>query len=85
MYMYDVTNPASFESLKSWVARVAEQSRDRPVPGNDFGPTNVAVVVANKIDIEGRTVVKKEQGHGFAESIGAEFFSVSAVRRLLFH
>ncbi len=36
------------------------------------------MVVANKIDLENRTVVGAQDGQAFAQSIGFEFFQVSA-------
>ncbi len=63
--MYDVTNENSFKELKDF-----------------WYPTNKEYiskffVVRNKYDLEDKKV-KDEEGKEFAESIGADFFSVSA-------
>ncbi len=39
----------------------------------------VVVVVANKIDIEGRTSVKREEAEVYARELEAQYFEVSAV------
>ena len=63
--MYDITNENSFKALKDvWFDFIKE-----------FGAT--LFVVANKNDLEEKKV-KDEEGKEFAQSIGADFFSVTA-------
>ena len=63
--MYDITNENSFKALKDvWFYFIKE-----------FGAT--LFVVANKNDLEEKKV-KDEEGKEFAQSIGADFFSVTA-------
>lgn len=37
-------------------------------------------MVANKIDIEDRSIIRKEEGQKFAGQIDADFFEVSALK-----
>ena len=63
--IYDVTNENSFKELKDfWHAN-----------NKNYGAK--FFVVANKCDLEDKKV-KDEEGKAFAESIGADFFSISA-------
>ena len=63
--IYDVTNENSFKELKDfWYAN-----------NKNYGAK--FFVVANKCDLEDKKV-KDEEGKAFAESIGADFFSISA-------
>ena len=63
--MYDVTDENSFKELKDfWY-----------VNNKDFGAK--FFVAANKCDLENKKV-KDEEGKAFADSIGADFFSISA-------
>mmetsp|Transcript_75599 Transcript_75599/g.179659 ORF Transcript_75599/g.179659 Transcript_75599/m.179659 type:complete len:207 (+) Transcript_75599:70-690(+) len=67
--VYDVTNEASFENIRKWVAQVNTHGRE----GAD------RVLVGNKADgAAGKRAVSKETGEALAEEYGVEFFETSA-------
>jgi len=69
--VYDVTNPDSFHLLRQWYEGIKQQNSGRQLAG---------VVIANKIDLQERSAVPRTDGQGFANSIGFEFFEVSAMQ-----
>ena len=69
--VYDCTNPDSFQLLRQWHESIKQENQGRSLPG---------VVIANKADLEQRQQVQAEDGMQFAESIGFEFFEVSALQ-----
>lgn len=69
--VYDVTNPDSFHLLRQWYEGIKQQNSGRQLNG---------VVIANKIDLAERSAVPRQDGQGFANSIGFEFFEVSAMQ-----
>ena len=71
MLVYDCTNPDSFQLLGQWHASIKQENAGRELTG---------VVVANKSDLEQKAVVSPENGNAFANSIGFEFFEVSALQ-----
>ena len=68
IFVYDITNRTSFESLKYWKKIIDEVLGSTPV----FG------VVANKNDLYLDEKVKEEEGEEYANSIGAKFLYTSA-------
>ena len=70
MLVYDCTNPDSFALLKQWHESIRQENQGRDLQG---------VVVANKVDLDQKVAVPTENGQGFADSIGFEFFEVSAL------
>ena len=68
IFVYDITNRASFESLKYWNKTIEEILGQDPV----FG------IVGNKVDLYLQEKVKQNEGEQFAESIGAKFKLTSA-------
>ena len=71
MLVYDCTNPDSFALLKQWYESVKQENQGKELGG---------VVVANKVDLDQKAAVPSEDGQGFANSIGYEFFEVSALQ-----
>ena len=71
MLVYDATNPDSFTLLRQWFEGIKQQNPSKQLSG---------VVVANKVDLEQRIAVQSQDGHAFANSIGFEFFEVSALQ-----
>eukprot|EP00736_Rhodelphis_marinus_P011494 Rmarinus@m.16176 len=71
LFAYDVTNRESFEQLGLWVELVRRVHSD--------GLPFIGIVVANKVDLTGRSVVEAEEGAEFARSQGFEFFQTSAL------
>lgn len=68
LIVYDVTSEDSFASAKKWVEDLKIEK-----------PQNfLKVLVANKMDLVGETVVKSEQGREYAESENLLFFETSA-------
>jgi small GTP-binding protein len=69
--VYDVTNPDSFHLLRQWYDGIKQQNLGRQLQG---------VVIANKCDLNERSAVNPQDGRGFANSIGFEFFECSAMQ-----
>jgi len=70
MLVYDITNPASFESIDSWVKELRENAE-----------VEVMCLLGNKTDLrEGAAndTVSAQQGRDYAERVGALFFETSA-------
>lgn len=68
--VYDVTNPDSFQLLKQWYESIKQENQGRLITG---------IVIANKVDLDHKAVVASEDGQALANSIGFEFFEVSAL------
>ena len=68
IFVYDITNRATFESLKFWKKTIDDVLGNGPVLG----------VVGNKIDLYYDEKVKEEEGEEYANSIGAKFLITSA-------
>ena len=71
MLVYDCTNPDSFHLLRQWYEGIKQQNPGAHIYG---------AVVANKIDLEQRQMVTAQDGQAFADSIGFDFFEVSALQ-----
>merc|ERR1712178_25431 len=69
IFVYDVTNPTSFENLDAWYEAYKQICPGRQVTG---------CVVANKIDLSERIQVPRESGEQFAQEHDLEFFDASA-------
>eukprot|EP00756_Hemistasia_phaeocysticola_P038457 Hpha_TRINITY_DN16758_c0_g2::TRINITY_DN16758_c0_g2_i1::g.79084::m.79084/K07934/IFT27, RAYL, RABL4; intraflagellar transport protein 27 len=72
--VYDQSNKTTFEQIKKWVER-CKKSRKQ-------GPPLPGVLVANKSDLEDRQEVLEIQGEKLAQSLGLDFFQVSALRSI---
>ena len=68
IFVYDITNRATFESLKYWKKIIDDILGNEPV----FG------VVGNKNDLYYEEKVKAEEGEEYSNSIGAKFLITSA-------
>ena len=68
IFVYDITNKTSFESLKYWYKIIVDILGEGPV----FG------IVGNKVDLYLQQKVNQNEGEEFAESIGAKFKLTSA-------
>ena len=68
IFVYDITNRESFESLTFWKGIVDDLSLDKPV----FG------VVGNKVDLYMDEKIKEEELEKFAKSIDAKWLLTSA-------
>jgi len=64
---YDITNRHSFERLGYWIEEIDKHCGGVPI-----------VIVGNKIDLEDKRQVSREEGRTFAEAFGAPFFEASA-------
>ena len=67
LLMYDITNKESFQSIPEWIKNIKEKR------GNDFP----IILLGNKIDLEEKREVKKEDGEDFAEGHKIKFFEIS--------
>ena len=70
VFVYDITNQDSFNSLQAWLKTVRDSLKDKLFYG---------YVVANKSDISERIVVRPQDGAAFARSNRFEFVETSAV------
>ncbi|XP_033112290.1 intraflagellar transport protein 27 homolog [Anneissia japonica] len=68
MVVFDVTNPDSFKSCNKWIERV------RAAAGQDIP----AVLVGNKIDLEGRRNLGSNTAEEYANQKGIRYFECSA-------
>ncbi|XP_072013694.1 intraflagellar transport protein 27 homolog [Amphiura filiformis] len=68
MVILDVTNEKSFSSCAKWLERVRAKA----------GQAIQGVLVANKMDLDGRRCVTKEAAQEFANGRGLEYFECSA-------
>ena len=68
IFVYDITNRQSFESLQFW----------KKIIDDVLGTTPIVGVVGNKNDLYLNEKVKEEEGETFANSIGAKFLVTSA-------
>jgi small GTP-binding protein len=68
IFVYDITNRQTFESLKYW----------KKIIDDVLGPTPIFGVVGNKNDLYLEEKVKEDEGEAFAKSINAKFLYTSA-------
>ena len=68
IFVYDITNKSSFESLPFWKKIVDELLRDTPVLG----------IVGNKMDLYIQEQIKSEEVEKYAQEIGAKLLLTSA-------
>lgn len=67
---YDCTSESSFNNVRNWV---------RQVEAHTNGRENIeCVLIANKIDLDDKRVIDKEQGVALAKEFGMDFFETSA-------
>lgn len=68
--VFDITDQSSFDDLQKWIKRV-EEAKD---------PTSFPfVIMANKIDLEKKRTVSKEQAKAFADKYNFPIYETSAV------
>eukprot|EP01006_Ploeotia_vitrea_P007058 TRINITY_DN15813_c0_g1_i1.p1 TRINITY_DN15813_c0_g1~~TRINITY_DN15813_c0_g1_i1.p1 ORF type:complete len:185 (-),score=22.79 TRINITY_DN15813_c0_g1_i1:148-702(-) len=67
--VYDITNKESFDNCKRWIDLCRKQRK-----------TMKGVLVANKVDMDDRSMVTETQGLTFAKKHNLEWFPVSALR-----
>ena len=66
--IYDVTNPKTYDNVKSWVSQIREEA----------SPNTVVYLCGNKIDMKESRMVKTEDGTKLAEEFGFPFNETSA-------
>lgn len=70
LLVFDVTNHNSFEEVKSWILELQKNVQE-PM---------FLLLVGNKIDLETRRAVSREEAFIYSQSIGAKFIETSVVR-----
>ncbi|KAJ2751122.1 GTP-binding protein of the rab/ypt [Coemansia nantahalensis] len=65
---YDITQAPSFDKAKAWITEVQRQNE---------GATVIALV-GNKVDLDAKRTVSKEEGAAYAAEAGVLFFETSA-------
>eukprot|EP00826_Nyctotherus_ovalis_P055101 TRINITY_DN7295_c0_g1_i9.p2 TRINITY_DN7295_c0_g1~~TRINITY_DN7295_c0_g1_i9.p2 ORF type:complete len:218 (-),score=83.25 TRINITY_DN7295_c0_g1_i9:79-732(-) len=66
--VYDITNRASFGSVRQWIMDLKQTAQE-----------NVKLmIVGNKVDLEDKRQVSKEEGEKLAQELGLMFFETSA-------
>lgn len=69
VFVYDVTNPKSFGSIKGWVEKARATFSNPRIP---------CALLANKTDLTKLRAITPEQGLELAESLGMPHYEVSA-------
>ena len=69
--MYDVTNRKTYDNIRKWLNQIKEQAKK----------TICIVLIANKIDSDGR-IVTKEEGERLAKESNLEIFEASAKEKI---
>jgi len=67
--VYDVTRAHTLEACANWYGRLLQTLGKESMPG---------IIVANKMDLRERLVVKRPDGQQMAAQLGLEFFETSA-------
>eukprot|EP00986_Skeletonema_menzelii_P015478 scaffold11881_cov149-Skeletonema_menzelii.AAC.5 len=68
--VYDITDESTFDRVKSWTKELRKMVGDN---------TKICItIVGNKTDLERHRVVSQESANEYADSVGANFFEVSA-------
>ncbi len=67
IYVYSVTDRASFDHLAGWLEESSKNAGN--IPG---------ILIANKTDLEDQRVVSREEGEAFATQIDVEYIETSA-------
>lgn len=67
LVIYDVTNEKSFERLNEWIKSFKNSRGDEPL-----------LLIGNKVDLEDKIVVEREEGEEFANKFGMDFIITSA-------
>ncbi|ESO95115.1 hypothetical protein LOTGIDRAFT_215280 [Lottia gigantea] len=70
MLLYDITSPDSFYDIKDWVKEL-KKNVDYPI---------IMCLLGNKCDLDSGRKVSIEEAEEYAQSIGALFFEVSALK-----
>ena len=65
--VFDVTRKETYDKIESWFKEIMDAS-----------PTISLILVANKVDMEGKRVVTTEQGEGLAEKLNLSYIETSA-------
>ncbi|XP_011417163.1 dnaJ homolog subfamily C member 27-A-like [Crassostrea angulata] len=66
--VFDVTNLSTFENMENWLKEVQKYSSGNPE----------LIVVANKIDLKAKRVVKSEDSKKWAQQNNAKYYETSA-------
>lgn len=67
--MYDVTNRNSFEDLENWYKEILDQKYSLE--------DTVIIIIGNKIDLESKREVTKEEGEKLAQEWKINFYEIS--------
>ena len=68
--VYDITDESTFDRVKSWTKELRKMVGDN---------TKICItIVGNKIDLERHRVVSQQAAKKYADSVGANYFEVSA-------
>jgi Ras-related protein Rab-37 len=68
LLLYDVTNKASFDNIRAWLAEINEYAQDDVV----------IMLLGNKCDMNAERVVSREHGDRLAKEYGTAFMETSA-------
>ncbi|XP_064608016.1 ras-related protein Rab-37-like isoform X1 [Liolophura sinensis] len=68
LLLYDVTNKASFDNIRAWLAEINEYAQDDVV----------IMLLGNKSDMTGERVIRREDGERLARDHGVAFMETSA-------
>jgi len=68
MLIYDITNQSSFVNIKNWIIQIKEH----------LGDEACITLIGNKIDLESRRKISREEGQKFAKDYNLNFFETSS-------
>ncbi|ELT94379.1 hypothetical protein CAPTEDRAFT_193005 [Capitella teleta] len=68
LLLYDVTNKASFDNIRAWLAEINEYAQDDVV----------IMLLGNKSDMTSERLVRREDGERLAKEYGTAFMETSA-------
>ncbi|XP_063977511.1 uncharacterized protein LOC135162694 isoform X2 [Diachasmimorpha longicaudata] len=72
IFVYDVTNTASFDAMEEWMATVVA------ITERSFQKSPLMVIVGNKCDMEHQRTVKRDKSHRYAAEKGLIYHDMSA-------
>ena len=68
--MYDITNKESYKNIQTWINLVNEKNGNNKLP---------ILIVGNKIDLEDKRIISKEEGKKFSKNKNYKFIETSCL------
>ena len=68
--LFDITNKESFREISNWINDIKENNLSKE-------NNNIIYIIGNKIDLEDKREVNKEEVEEYAKSLGLKYFEIS--------